>query len=167
MFQICKFFIAVHPRGHSDSRPQSPAATWRTTPPAPGPPGGCRLRLWAGVARGKKAPGRLQHHGHILFLRTLQANSPGGGRSVLFLWKVCTFEIVGQFLPRTRSPRVLRGAGTRSKLLHHEAGRAGPDARLFRSEKRRLDAPSAVSAARVPPGRAWSLAPSLACMRCG
>lgn len=39
----------------------------------------------------------------------------------LSLWKVCTFEIVGPGVPRTRSLRGLRDTGTSSKVLQHEA----------------------------------------------
>lgn len=77
------------PPRRSGSRPQSPPAP---APPAwvsPARPGRCRHR--------KKAAGRPRRHGHILFLRTLQANCPGGAGQFCFRGKCAPSESWGSF----------------------------------------------------------------------
>lgn len=149
MSQICQFSTAVPLCGHSDSRSQPRLSA------QPRPlgllPCGCRLQRWVGAARGKKAPGRLRHHGHILFLRTLQANSPGGAGQFCFCGKCAPSKSWGSFSlghgHRGLSAAQAQEANSSSTKL---AARAQTqDCSAMRSA--RLAPPSTGSAASIPP----------------
>ena len=99
MFRIC---INSPLRRHLHSGHASSA--WA----APATMGGCPPRK-------KGIRGKRQHQRDTLFLGTLQANSRWS-RSVLLLWKVCTFEVGGSF-SLGHGCHGPCGAGARSKFL--------------------------------------------------
>lgn len=114
-----------------------------------------RLRWWGGATYGKKASegsfdiiGTFYSSDITRYLSWWSRSVHG----VLFLRKMCTFEIVGQSPPRTGSRRVLRDTGTRSNSSSMKPACPGPDARdCSASRHARRTPPSVVSAARVPP----------------